>query len=134
MSLEEKIQKLVEIDEDLKTLKCEIEKEVKKLRATVTWVVGVGITLLVIIVGAASELRVRMSTAEEKITTINQNYTPFEIVVGLTESNEKLIDVLKAGGDDVKFAEALKEQKDFHQEAIKLMREQSMRTRGGIKQ
>lgn len=130
MGLEEKIQELIDLDAGLQALRCNIEKEVKKLRSTVTWLLAISLPVLILLVGITAELRARNVSTEAKLTVINQNYAPFELVYGIIESNERLIDVLNA--KDLKMhEEAMKAQRDYHRESLRRIQEQLNRTRNG---
>ena len=132
MSLEDQIARLVSLHDALEKTKISVEKEVKKLRSTVQWLLGLGIPIMIVLVGGVAELRARESAIETKVQTINQNYTPFELVAGLQESNDRLINALiSANLGDPNIRRIIAEYKEFNSEALRKIQSQLNITRGG---
>jgi len=49
MSLEDQIARLVSLHDALEKTKISVEKEVKKLRSTVQWLLGLGIPIMIVL-------------------------------------------------------------------------------------
>jgi hypothetical protein len=108
-----------------------IELELKKMRQTMTWFVGITIPILILIIGGWGRAEVRITNTSEIVQKINDDYTPLFVMEGITGSTDKLINILNilptTTKEDPRYIEAIRDREEFNREILTT----AARTRGG---
>jgi len=93
----------------------------EKLENRQRWFVNIGITILILLVGAWVRAEIRTNINKDDIEEIRKDYMPYDGFVYALESNQKLINIITSiqDKDDNRYHKALEEWNDLQQIVIK---------------